>query len=114
VKSCWSKFTEQPLSAEAILSHELISQWGFIQVAKSCEYAMGRREWMGRLAIKIMFHADLSVQTMHAFFSALLSDVYHLLSQLLIKAEPHQLLFATKEARYPTGIQKSIHVYAYV
>lgn len=49
---------------------------------------------MGRLAIKIMFHADLSVHTMHAFFSVLLSDVYYLHSELLITTVPHQLSFA--------------------
>ena len=36
---------------------------------------------MGRLAIKIMFHTDLLEHTMHAFFSVLLSDVYHLSKQ---------------------------------
>ena len=39
---------------------------------------------MGRLAIKIMFHIDLLEHTMHAFFSVLLSDVYHLHSQPLL------------------------------
>lgn len=40
---------------------------------------------MGRLAITIMFHTDLLVHTMHAFCSVLLSDVYHLHSQPLLK-----------------------------
>lgn len=43
---------------------------------------------MGRPAIKIMFHTDLSVHTMHAFCSVLLSAVYHLHSQPLFKTMP--------------------------
>lgn len=49
---------------------------------------------MGRLAIKITFHADLSVHTMHVFFSIFVSNVYHQHSELLIKTVLHQLSFA--------------------
>lgn len=65
---------------------------------------------MARLAIKIMFHTDLLVHTMHAFCSVLFSDVYHLHSQPLFKM-PHQLLFALKQTRYPAGIEESVHMY---
>lgn len=61
---------------------------------------------MGRLAIEIIFHTDLLVHTMHAFFSVLLSDVYHMHSQPLFKTMPYQLLFALKQTRYPAGIEE--------
>lgn len=69
---------------------------------------------MGRLAIKIMFHADLSVHTMHAFFSVLISDVYHLHSELLTTTVPHQLSFAPLQTRYPSGLEENVHMCVYV
>lgn len=44
---------------------------------------------MDRLAIKIMFHTDLLVHTMHAFCSVLLLDVYHLHFRPLFRTMPY-------------------------
>lgn len=51
---------------------------------------------MGRLAIKIMFHTDILVHTMHAFCSVLLSDVYHLHSQPLLSCHISSSLLPDK------------------
>lgn len=52
---------------------------------------------MGKLAIKIMFHTDLLVHTMHAFCSVLLPDVYQLHSQLQLSCHINSSLPQTNQ-----------------